>query len=600
MTELALGAHLRTLEATGLIRQAAGEPVPEYAFRHVLSQEAAYGTMLKQDRRRLHLDVGHCLEQAGAKNLDELAPILALHFDEAGDDVRALAYLLRAAESAARRYATREAIMLLDRAHVVAVRSDAPGPTICDVAVRAGRLREMAGDYDAALATYDALALMAAERDDVAMKAQAILARAAVFCAPTTRFDAARGLREAEEALRLAVTSGDRAAESKAHWLILLVSKVSGQAQERGRAAGEASAAIARELVLKEQLAYTLNDIYVVYMTSGESQLGINALREAESLWRSLGNLPLLADTLTNLGEQWWMGGQLRQGEAILNEAVQIAVTTGNLWGQAYSKSVLGQVLGESGRYGQAIQLSNEAKALGKQAGFAISQILAPCTKAQLLADLGVTALGEELARGAQAEAIASVPIWLGYPMVTEAMCIVASGDRARAAEAMTRARAVASPHDVSAMPMALAEVEYAHLMGEQERVIGLAVENEEALGTFGCRVFNGLMRTRKSEAECQLGRLDAAEASAHSAIALMDEMGARRGAWRAWAALASALTAQGRAEEAQAALVRALEETAYIAENAGSAELRESFLAIPDVRRIVAGQATGLTLAGG
>ncbi len=599
MTDLALGANLRTLEATGLIRLASSEPMPEYAFRHVLSQEAAYGTMLKQDRKRLHLDVGHCLERAGAENLDELAPILALHFDEAGDDTRALAYLLRAAESAARRYATREAIMHLDRAHAVAARSDAPGPTISDVALRAGRLREMAGDYDAALATYDALALMAAQRDDVAMKAQANLARAAVFCAPTTRFDAARGLREAEEALRLAIVTGDRAAESKAHWLILLVSKFSRE-PDRGRAAGEASAAIARELGLKEQLAYTLNDIYAVYMASGELSLAINALREAESLWRSLGNLPLLADTLTNLGEQLWIGGLLRQGEATLNEAAQIALTTGNLWGQAYSKCILVQILWDTGRYGQAIALADEAKDLGKRAGFAISQIMAPCSKAGCLAELGAATLGAELSRAAQAEAIASVPSWLGFPTVTEALCVIAMGDSEAATEAMARARKVASLADISAIPMSLAEVEYAWLVGDDARVITVSIENEAELAAFECRVFNGLMRTRRSDAEFRLGRLSEAEASARSALALMTEMGARRGAWRAWAALAAALNAQGRADEGHAALGRARQEIDFIAENAGSAELRASFLAMPDVRRIEAGEETGPRLAGG
>ncbi|MEO6061980.1 MAG: hypothetical protein ABIQ99_08585 [Thermoflexales bacterium] len=600
MPETHLRSHLDTLEGSGLIRQAAREPHPEYAFRHVLSQEAAYGSMLKQDRRGLHLDIGECLERMSTESPDELAPVLARHFDEAGDDVRALAYLLRAAEAAARRYATRETILLLDRAQVIALRGGSPGTVICDVAVRAGRLREMAGDYDAALATYDALASMAAERDDVAMKAQAILARAAVFCAPTTRFDGARGLRDAEEALRLAVASGDRAAESKAHWLILLVSKFSSQAQERGRAAGEASAAIARELGLKEQLAYTLNDIYVIYMTSGESQLGIDALREAESLWRSLGNMPLLADTLTNLGEQRWMGGLLRQGEDTLNEAVQIAVTTGNLWGQAYSKSVLVQILWETGRYGQAIALADEAKDLGKRAGFAISQIMAPCAKAGCLMELGAAALGAAVARSAEAEAIASVPLYLGFPTVTEAQCVIAMGDSEAAAEAMARARKVASPRDISAIPMALAEVEYAWLVGDDERVITVSIETEKVLAAFGCRVFNGLMRTRKSDAELRLGRLSEAEASARSAIALMDEMGARRGAWRAWAALASALKAQGRADEGVDALGRARQEIAFIAENAGSAELRASFLAMPDVRRIEAGEETGPRLAGG
>ena len=124
-----LGSQLRALEGTGLIRVAARNPDLEYAFRHVLSLEGAYESMLKQDRRRLHLDVGECLEQALAGNIDEFTPVLARHFDEAGDDARAVDYLSRAAESASRRYASREAIALLDRALTVAIRGGATSAT---------------------------------------------------------------------------------------------------------------------------------------------------------------------------------------------------------------------------------------------------------------------------------------------------------------------------------------------------------------------------------------------------------------------------------------------------------------------------------------
>jgi hypothetical protein len=262
-----LATRLRALEGTGLIRQAAREPEPEYAFRHALSLDAAYESMLKLDRRRLHHDVGECLERFLMENLDEYAPILARHFDEAGDDARALTYYSRAAESAARRYANQEAITLLDRARAVALRSSAAGLVIGAISAKAGRLREMCGDYDGALKTYDALEALADERRDVEMKCQAILARAAVFCAPTTRFDAARGTREGRDALRLAVETADRASESKAFWLLLLGAKFSFDGAG-ALEAGEASAAIARELGLKEQLAFTLNDLYPAYLIS--------------------------------------------------------------------------------------------------------------------------------------------------------------------------------------------------------------------------------------------------------------------------------------------------------------------------------------------
>ena len=73
-------------EAAGLVRFAAADPEPVYRFRHVLIQEAAYDSLLKADRRRLHRVVGEALEsQQGGERREELAPILGLHFERAGE-----------------------------------------------------------------------------------------------------------------------------------------------------------------------------------------------------------------------------------------------------------------------------------------------------------------------------------------------------------------------------------------------------------------------------------------------------------------------------------------------------------------------------------
>lgn len=53
-----LQEELNELDASGLIRMVGHETNSEYQFRHVLTQEAAYGSLLKQDRRRLHAQVG--------------------------------------------------------------------------------------------------------------------------------------------------------------------------------------------------------------------------------------------------------------------------------------------------------------------------------------------------------------------------------------------------------------------------------------------------------------------------------------------------------------------------------------------------------------
>jgi len=103
-------------EAAGLVRIASLDPEPVYRFRHVLVQEAAYDSLLKADRRRLHRDVGEAIEARHPDRLEELAPILGLHFERAGESDRAVQYLHRAGRAALRRFAVHEARDLLDRA----------------------------------------------------------------------------------------------------------------------------------------------------------------------------------------------------------------------------------------------------------------------------------------------------------------------------------------------------------------------------------------------------------------------------------------------------------------------------------------------------
>src|SRR5574341_948096 len=114
---------LTRLESSGLIRVAQLEPELDYLFRHTLVQEAAYESLLKQDRRTLHLAVGEAMEKLYADRLNEIAPLLGHHFDLAEDTDRALKYLTMAGDAELTRFATAEAILHFNRALEIAARA---------------------------------------------------------------------------------------------------------------------------------------------------------------------------------------------------------------------------------------------------------------------------------------------------------------------------------------------------------------------------------------------------------------------------------------------------------------------------------------------
>jgi tetratricopeptide (TPR) repeat protein len=134
-------AQLDTLEAKGLIKLAALQPELEYLFRHALVQDAAYGSLLKQERRELHGRVGEALETLYPDRKDELAPVLAMHFEQAGDTEKAIDYFAAGAQHALRQNAIQEAYGAFDQAATL-IDQEAADPALpADEVVRRERRR---------------------------------------------------------------------------------------------------------------------------------------------------------------------------------------------------------------------------------------------------------------------------------------------------------------------------------------------------------------------------------------------------------------------------------------------------------------------------
>ena len=117
-------AELGTLEATGLVQIAALQPELEYLFRHALVQEAAYATLLKQDRRTLHRAAADTILALHPGREREFAGIVAMHFEQAGEPARAAEHLVTAGEHALERFANREASAFFSRAFELATPDD--------------------------------------------------------------------------------------------------------------------------------------------------------------------------------------------------------------------------------------------------------------------------------------------------------------------------------------------------------------------------------------------------------------------------------------------------------------------------------------------
>jgi DNA-binding NtrC family response regulator/tetratricopeptide (TPR) repeat protein len=111
-----LDAHLRELTRLEFLYAQGGEPEPGYAFTHALTQEVTYASLVGERRQAIHAAAGEALESLYGGRLAEAYDRLAYHYSKAERADKALDYLTRLAEKAARGHAHTEAVRALEEA----------------------------------------------------------------------------------------------------------------------------------------------------------------------------------------------------------------------------------------------------------------------------------------------------------------------------------------------------------------------------------------------------------------------------------------------------------------------------------------------------
>lgn len=583
-----LDAQLAQLEAAQLVRRSADdESVCE--FKHGLTQDAAYDSLLRNQRRELHQLVAAIYEELYADRLDEYAALLAQHYAEAGDDAKTLVYSIRAGDAAERVYANDEAVAHYTRALRAAERA-ADAVTLREAYLKRGRAFELLSHFDDAAHNYDEMRAAAQARSDRAFELAALIACATIRAIPGSARDEAQGRAFADQALVLARELGDRAAESKILWILLLLKIYTGGDAHESIAFGEQSLAIARELNLREQMAYTLHDLFVAYSYLGENEKARDVRIESGSIWRELDNKPLLAESICGLALINFMFGEIDRALSQAQEGFQISLAISNLGGQGFGGYVLSLIHFERGDFEQSIKSLNDAVPIMQFGGLEGNGISLYGMLGAIYADLGKPIQALEFVRVGLDRPTARLPfqkMWLSALLTRiELLC----GNLGAAEAAFRDGKVVASIENFSRMfpPGApilyFAAAELALARQEYGRVIELIDTLLARLRYARARVFFPEALYLKAQALRGQNQVDQARATLNEARAEAQAIGVRRKLWQILAAIGEIEAASGNDMEAQAARHQARQVIEYIAAHAPE-DMRLTFLALPEVR---------------
>ncbi len=106
---------LSSLQAKEFLHEQATFPEIQYQFKHALTQELAYSTLLQKQRKVLHEKTARVLEVLHCDNLGEHYGELAYHYSRGEDTGKAVLYLGLAGQQAAQRSAYIDAINYLNQ-----------------------------------------------------------------------------------------------------------------------------------------------------------------------------------------------------------------------------------------------------------------------------------------------------------------------------------------------------------------------------------------------------------------------------------------------------------------------------------------------------
>ncbi|GGO76179.1 adenylate/guanylate cyclase domain-containing protein [Marinobacterium nitratireducens] len=338
-------------------------PEVEYSFKHALTQEVAYGSLLKERRETLHARTAEAIETLFEGHLEDHCNELAHHYTQGRNLPKAVQFLHCAGRQAAQRSANEEAIGHLGRAlELLEALPDTPerartelalqlslGPNL--IAVRGHAASEVEQAYRRALAlqrqmgsTADLSFILAGLRNHYLVRAE-----------HETASELGRQL------LRLAEQEKDRDFLLEAHCALGSVLFFLGRLQEAYAHLSEALKLYDARLHSQHATLYGLEPgvwsrylLAMVLELMGDSRQAARMMSEATDMARQRGHLFSLAATLCFAAERHRLRREGEQAQACAEAAIDLARENNFAIWLLYGKVLSGWAMAErtAGREG--------------------------------------------------------------------------------------------------------------------------------------------------------------------------------------------------------------------------------------------------------
>ncbi len=587
-----LSSNLAHLENSYLVRRLEDADLA-YVFKHTLTQETAYDSLVRTRRTNLHRQVAEAIEMLWPDQLEQHAVVLARHYSSAGLHDKAFRYAVLAGDVARRAYALPEALMHYDRALELAERSSDPavGAARRNLYAHRGNVLEVMGRHAEAIQNYRAMIAFAQRRGDVPMEADGmnLLLTAQGLMGPVPDEES-----QLEHALGLARQSGDQELVGRALWTIGLSLRF----REPARAAEYFNQALelARAVGSRKLAGYALTDLTIAMMFAGQWRQVVKYSQEALEIFRELDNKPMVANSLGMLAEAHYTKGEPERAWAYAEEGKRISEMIENPWGFGYNESEILYLLFDAGEFSQVFPRAGRVLSVARKIGFSLFAGLVLFLIVRTYSELDELEQAETVFEQAQAVmAETQTPMWsmMGAWAISDVYLRRGLLDRARRVSNQIAAggQAAFNPWVLAMAGPYLAKLAlYENQPGEGLELCDrlLAHVQVEEMWNPASELY-----MVRGEIYMALGELARAEVDFDRARRIAERAVNRVLLWRIDAAYAALFDRQGDRARAVAARRRAADQIRALAAKIDDAGLRESFLRRKDVAEVLAADVT-------
>jgi tetratricopeptide (TPR) repeat protein len=374
-----LDLSLLELQRRELISEKSPLPQRSYMFKHALTQETAYATLLLKKRRALHKRVAEYLERAQP---DRVADI-ARHFLEAREPQLALPYLIDAGDHAAHAYATPEAIAFYKRALKI-LETAGNLPRARRAYEGLGNILTFANEFARAMETYQTMLDLAEKENDIPMQVSALNKMSFLAALRLGDFEGAE--RHLSEADRRARQFQDKAGLSEMSMIRCMMCTAAADFDGVIHHMDE-MVELGKDLDAKEQMVVGLShisssQIYLLHFEDAwkNAQAGLKRARE-------IGDREHESEILvTTISLYHYYQGDLDAALKAALEGREIARKIGSVFPELMGARGIGHIAHLRGDYQEAIRCFEDDLRLGRKVG-------APWVEADAMCLLGTVYL---------------------------------------------------------------------------------------------------------------------------------------------------------------------------------------------------------------